>query len=264
MKILAKITLISGLLILNTQGLLAEESDSSYMDALSKEAGQTKMKKEAVNAPLDEPEAEAKTTDNKQLTDDVSKQLEKLLAGNDSKDIKQEDLANIVSSAVQAGHDIDIIQAAVKNAMTELRGKEDSNIKTEVLEFSVNAVNEIVSASKDIATGTSNDPYIESLRAEADDETDDSTESEQDTGESRKETTTAKSESKPRKKDSAKTTDKVRTIIVLKGESLSKIAEKIYGSSRKLSLLYEANKSTLKDPNNIRVGQILKVPPMPE
>lgn len=249
MKILAKITLISCLLILNTQKLLAEESDSSYMDALSKEAGQTKMKKEVVTAPLDEPES--KTTDNKQLTDDVSKQLEKLLAGSDSEDIKQEDLANIVSSAVQAGHDIDIIQDAVKSAMTELRGKKDSNIKTEVLEFSVNAVNEIVDASKDIATGTSNDPYIQSLRAEADDETDESTESE--TEESSKETSTAKTTNKS-----------IRTIIVLKGESLSKIAAKIYGSSRKHTLLYEANKSTLKDPNNIRVGQILKVPPISE
>ncbi len=240
MKIFAKITLISCLLILNTQGLLAEESDDSYMDALSKEASQTKMKKEAVTTPLDEPES--KTTDNKQLTDDVSKQLEKLLAGNDSKDIKPEDLANIVSSAVQAGHDIDIIQDAVKSAMTELRGKEDSNIKTEVLEFSANAVNEIVSASKDIATGTSDDPYIESLRAEADDDAEPEEE-----------------------KDTAKTTDKsMRTIIVLKGESLSKIAAKIYGSSRKHTLLYEANKSTLKDPNNIRAGQILKVPPMPK
>ena len=246
MKIFAKITLISCLLILNTQGLLAEESDDSYMDALSKEAGQTKMKKEAVTTPDDEPEpkSESKTTDNKQLTDDVSKQLEKLLAGNDSKDIKQEDLANIVSSAVQAGHDIDIIQDAVKSAMTELRGREDSNIKTEVLEFSANAVNEIVSASKDIAAGTSDDPYIQSLRAEADD--DDDAEPEEE-------------------KDTAKTTDKsMRTIIVLKGESLSKIAAKIYGSSRKHTLLYEANKSILKDPNNIRVGQILKVPPMPE
>ncbi len=237
MKIFAKITLISCLL--NAQGLLAEESDDSYMDALSKEAGQTTMKKEAVTTPLDEPES--KTTDNKQLTDDVIKQLEKLLAGNDSKDIKQEDLANIVSSAVQAGHDIDIIQDAVKSAMTELRGKEDSNIKIEVLEFSANAVNEIVSASKDIATGTSDDPYIQSLRTEADD---------------------AEPEEE---KDAAKTTDKsMRTIIVLKGESLSKIAAKIYGSSRKHTLLYEANKSTLKDPNNIRVGQILKVPPIPE
>ena len=259
MKIFAKITLISCLLILNAQGLLAEESDDSYMDALSKEAGQTTMKKETVTTPLDEPEPKttAKTTDNKQLTDDVSKQLEKLLAGNDSKDIKQEDLANIVSSAIQAGHDIDIIQDAVKSAMMELRAKEDSNIKTEVLEFSANAVNEIVSASKDIAAGTSDDPYIQSLRAEADDDA----EPEQDTEENSKETTTAKS----KEKDTAKTTDKsMRTIIVLKGESLSKIAAKIYGSSRKHTLLYEANKSTLKDPNNIRVGQILKVPPMPE
>jgi nucleoid-associated protein YgaU len=229
------------------------------MDALSKEAGQTKMKKEVVTTPLDEPES--KTTDNKQLTDDVSKQLEKLLAGNDSKDIKQEDLANIVSSAVQAGHDIDIIQDAVKSAMIELRGKEDSNIKTEVLEFSVNAVNEIVDASKDIATATSNDPYIQSLRAEADD----NTASESDEDENSKETTTAKSESKQAEKDTAKTTDKaMRTIIVLKGESLSRIAAKIYGSSRKHTLLYEANKSTLKDPNNIRAGQILKVPPIPK
>ena len=314
MNIFPKAFFFASLLsLLNIQVVWAEEPADPYMDALSKEAGKTSMKKDDKSAVAkkqqdeEEPQEKVNTepSDENKLTDKVSQQLEKLLVGVSNGDIKQEDLANIVSDAVQAGHEIDSIHDAVTSAMTELREKEGINIKAEVLEFSIKAVDDIVGASKDIASGDVDDPYIQSLKAEAqvadtpapavkketgsktetastsssdtgkDKPSVDATVTVSDVGTEKKETaekTTDENTTATNKPQDQDSTEKVatktkpaseettRTIIVLKGESLSRIAEKIYGSSRKYTILYEANQESLKDPNNIRVGQILKVP----
>lgn len=283
MNILPQVVLISSLLsLLNSPLLLAE--DDAYMDALSSEAGKTSMKEvkeksestEKSKPKEEKTEIEAQSpesSDPSKLTETVSQQLEKLLVGREDGDLKQEDLANIVSGAVQKGHEIDSIHDAVTSAMTELRDKEGIDIKAQVLEFSIKSVNEIVGASKDIATGDVEDPYIQSLKAEAesaDKEVSNSASDSTATASSSETSSTDKkdkeSATKAVKEDnfSKETENKTRTIIVLKGESLSKIAEKIYGSSRKFNLLYEANKDTLKDPNNIHIGQILKIPILPK
>ncbi len=45
------------------------------------------------------------------------------------------------------------------------------------------------------------------------------------------------------------------------GDTLSKIAEKIYGDAAKFEVIFEANKDILKNANDIKVGQVLKIPP---
>jgi nucleoid-associated protein YgaU len=45
------------------------------------------------------------------------------------------------------------------------------------------------------------------------------------------------------------------------GDSLSKIAQKVYGDRTKWKLIYLANKDTIKDPNKIYPKQKLKIPP---
>ncbi len=49
---------------------------------------------------------------------------------------------------------------------------------------------------------------------------------------------------------------------VKKGDTLGKIAgyKKIYGDSNKWILIYKANKDKIKNPNAIRLGQILYIP----
>ncbi len=48
---------------------------------------------------------------------------------------------------------------------------------------------------------------------------------------------------------------------VAAGDSLSKIAEQHYGDSSKWQAIYVANKDIIgDDPNQIEVGQVLKVP----
>jgi nucleoid-associated protein YgaU len=47
---------------------------------------------------------------------------------------------------------------------------------------------------------------------------------------------------------------------VVKGDTLSKIAEKYYGDPSLYMKIFEANRSILKDPNLIKIGQKLRIP----
>jgi nucleoid-associated protein YgaU len=44
------------------------------------------------------------------------------------------------------------------------------------------------------------------------------------------------------------------------GDTLQKIASKFYGRSVKWALIYEANKGSVKSPDNIRPGQVILIP----
>jgi nucleoid-associated protein YgaU len=45
------------------------------------------------------------------------------------------------------------------------------------------------------------------------------------------------------------------------GDSLSKIAKQFYGSGKAWKPIFEANSDILKDPDKIKPGQKLKIPP---
>jgi nucleoid-associated protein YgaU len=47
---------------------------------------------------------------------------------------------------------------------------------------------------------------------------------------------------------------------VVKGDTLSAIAEKYYGSASSYKRIFEANRSILSDPDKIKVGQKLTIP----
>jgi nucleoid-associated protein YgaU len=55
-------------------------------------------------------------------------------------------------------------------------------------------------------------------------------------------------------------TSSSRTYVVVKGDSLSKIAKHEYGDAAKWRRIYEANQDTIKDPDLIYPGQTLKIP----
>jgi nucleoid-associated protein YgaU len=50
------------------------------------------------------------------------------------------------------------------------------------------------------------------------------------------------------------------TYTVVKGDSLSKIAKRQYGDAKKWPVIFEANRDTIKDPDLIHPGQVLKIP----
>jgi len=51
-----------------------------------------------------------------------------------------------------------------------------------------------------------------------------------------------------------------RTYTVAAGDSLSKIAKKFYGDANKWKRIFEANRDTVKNPDLIHPGQVLKIP----
>ena len=48
--------------------------------------------------------------------------------------------------------------------------------------------------------------------------------------------------------------------VVKKGDTLSKIAKEQYGDANLYPQIFEANRDILKDPNQIQVGQKLRIP----
>jgi len=67
-----------------------------------------------------------------------------------------------------------------------------------------------------------------------------------------------KKSAKPAASSSSKAT--ARTYVVRSGDSLWKIAAKLLGRGDRWREIYNVNKSTIKNPNTLRVGMKLKVP----
>ena len=53
---------------------------------------------------------------------------------------------------------------------------------------------------------------------------------------------------------------KEETYVVVAGDSLSKIAKRLYGDANKWRQIHEANKDLIKNPDLIHPGQKLKIP----
>ena len=53
----------------------------------------------------------------------------------------------------------------------------------------------------------------------------------------------------------------IKTYVVQKGDSLSKIAKREYGSANAWRKIFEANRDIIKNPDLIHPGQTLKIPP---
>ena len=64
----------------------------------------------------------------------------------------------------------------------------------------------------------------------------------------------------PEEPTSTTGTSTSRTYVVVKGDSLSKIAKHEYGDAAKWRRIYEANQDSIKDPDLIYPGQTLKIP----
>jgi LysM repeat protein len=58
----------------------------------------------------------------------------------------------------------------------------------------------------------------------------------------------------------AKATSGARTHTVKKGETLQKISQEHYGTTRRWMQIFEANKSSLENPDRVQVGMKLQIP----
>ncbi len=52
-----------------------------------------------------------------------------------------------------------------------------------------------------------------------------------------------------------------QTYTVQPGDSLSKISKQFYGDANKYMRIFEANKDQLSDPDKVRAGMVLNIPP---
>ena len=59
----------------------------------------------------------------------------------------------------------------------------------------------------------------------------------------------------------AETKPVFKTYVVQKGDNLSKIAKREHGDAHTWRKIFEANQDIIKDPDLIRPGQTLKIPP---
>lgn len=54
-----------------------------------------------------------------------------------------------------------------------------------------------------------------------------------------------------------------QTYTVVSGDSLSKIAKRVYGNANRWREIFEANRDQISNPDLIRPGQVLKIPGNP-
>ncbi|PCI10140.1 hypothetical protein COB72_04440 [bacterium] len=57
---------------------------------------------------------------------------------------------------------------------------------------------------------------------------------------------------------------KIIEYVVSSGDSLSLISQRIYGSSRHAKFIFDSNRDVLRSMDSIAIGQLLKLPPLPE
>ena len=67
-------------------------------------------------------------------------------------------------------------------------------------------------------------------------------------------------EFEPALSEAAQSKELPETYVVQKNDTLQKIAQHFYGTTKKWTKIYEANKEKLKTPDRIRPGQTLKIP----
>ncbi|MGV6814065.1 MAG: LysM peptidoglycan-binding domain-containing protein [Phycisphaerales bacterium] len=63
--------------------------------------------------------------------------------------------------------------------------------------------------------------------------------------------------------DSAGSESKVIEYVVQSGDSLSKISQRIYGSAQHAEFIFESNRNVLRSMDDISIGQLLRLPPLP-
>jgi nucleoid-associated protein YgaU len=59
---------------------------------------------------------------------------------------------------------------------------------------------------------------------------------------------------------SSSTAPEVRTYTVKSGDSLSKIAKRLYGDAKQWPKIYEANRDQIENPDLIHPGQTFRIP----
>ncbi len=231
MKITAVIFLLSLVGIVNTPLAFAKDTESkedkALLDALHSEAEETSMEQDtALDNLTDEPAIIPKAiTDYDDLERKVAEQIKGLLADTSKKEKTEKE------SIKKTGEPDKKLKNELENIVSSelLKGSQLDDIRMAVS-----------AAMMDIKKNSELKDKISGAALES-------------AGEALKSIVAA---------EKIEPTDmmEVDTVTVQVGENLYKIAQRVYGSGRNYLALFNANKEVIKDPNLIRVGQVLKVP----
>lgn len=232
MKSITAICLFSSLLLLNTQTVLAEDAtakDKALLEALQSEADETSMEKDkALENIASEPSVKPSVvTDYDELEKKVAAQIKGLLTNSSKESDAGKDNADSDSKPDKN------LRSELENIVSSelLKGNKLKDIRSAVSAAMVE-IKKSGAEKSDISSATIKSAGKALKSIVAIDET------------ASKEVTKLDTD----------------TVTVEVGENLYKIAQRVYGSGKNYLALFEANKDILKDPNLIRVGQVLKLP----
>lgn len=217
------------------------EKDVDYINALKSEAKATDMTDKKI-ASENRPEpaaAPSQSLDMKALTQRVSKDLQRILATNNkavsAEANVQDNIEKMVSSSLEDGHKMNDIRSAVSGAMASLKGQPKHSLEAKKVESVSNALSQIIGKKNDKITGNPGKNYIRSLNPQL---------------------------AKTSTKNNTLNPD-ARTVTIMQGESLYKVSMRLYGVGDYYMALYEANRDSINNPDDIQVGQVLRVPEQP-
>jgi len=229
--------------VLTLQQGFAESVSKEMLNVLSEEANNTKMtnkqvegENEEVKKEEEDPTIKAKLA-NTAAGDDLSAKIENQLrrvlgkekeAGKDDAVTKKEtetELEKIVSSSLLEGAKMDDIRSAVSDAMAEIKKDKDkvgqATISPELITTADKAFSKLTVTKKTPEPAKTDGNTTEAPKA---------------------------------------VTAHPKTVIVQEGESLFKIALRVYGDGNKYYKLYKANEDQMTDPNMLLAGQVLITP----
>lgn len=235
----------------------ADKLSDETLDLLSAEAGETDMSKTApVASSQDEPDPKlepSEPVDHDALSDSITKQLSTILGGGNETADNEEEIAakleNVVSSALLEGVNMDDLRSAVSLAMDDLKTSAEAEGTAAIVEQASETLDTLVGEAKQ-------EDAVEEAEEIAK-----AQQQEEKALEAAVLSTIAPTPvvASPVAK-TASESSLPETVTVLVGESLYKVALRVYGRGDDYLRLYEANKESIIDPNIVLVGQVLRVP----
>ncbi|PWQ92026.1 LysM peptidoglycan-binding domain-containing protein [Leucothrix pacifica] len=231
----------------------ADDTDTSttksLLEQVSEEAAQTSIlntdtNKASESLPTNTATTQDSAADMDKLTQSVALRLSELLGTQNKTDADKLTLSleTVVSDALHDGKQMDQIRDAVAQAMSEITGQ------TAIPENDNPAGNDTANTQQ-ASQSTATDLPVPKLVDSDLENAGGSTASAQEASTGSQDTATS-------------TTPAATTVTVLAGESLFRVAQRVYGeeNGRRFLDLFAANRDIIKDINVVHEGQVLKLP----
>lgn len=242
----------------------ADSSNSleGMLNKVSEEASQTTLNSietKAPQVPDKEPSAVKPTdVDVDQLTQSIAGRLSELLGTDTETNPKQltVSLESVVSSALQDGKEMDEIRDAVAQAMKDVTGQ-NLQLNPDVAKIEAEMARHSISP-KPQAKSVIPPPGAAVTASKQPVASDSSSNANISVNKNNRKLNSQNSIDQPLQEDAPLE----NTTTVLAGESLFRVAQRVYGeeNGRRFLDLFEANKDVIEDVNVVFEGQVLKVP----